>query len=287
MVSREEIFLNLNSSKGIKMDVKRNSTFVSDNNTHIDAPIPQIGILGSCVTRDMFAFCEIESFLSDYRARSSICGYGTPGIDEELDFLEALSGFRKTTVMKDLTKQKLPFDQLDVLLIDLIDERFEVYSKENTIFTRSTYLAEVSGVSRLEGKKAFERGSEEHFEAFEQGARKLLNDCKSHGVEPILHQARWAALKHVANGHVSISEDQKYNERIQRENAILERLEDIFKKLGPEIKTMGSEKLCVADPNHKWGLQPFHYIGGYYSEIYNQLATELHRLGFSTHAHSV
>jgi len=258
--------------------MKQNTEFIEDKSQF---PIPQIGILGSCVTRDMFNFCNIENLLSDYRARSSICGYGTPGLNENFQFLDTLTGFRKTTVMKDLTKKELPFPQIDILLIDLIDERFEIYSKTDTIFTRSTYLAEASGVAHLGAKKAFERGSEEHFDAFEKGARRLLNDCRSHGVEPILHQSRWASLKKSENGHIPISDNKKYMERIQRENDILQRFEHIINVLEPQIRTISSQDVCVADPNHKWGLQPFHYIGEYYSNIYRQLGVELNQLGFN------
>jgi hypothetical protein len=267
------------------MNDERKRILANGNNVDNQTLLPRIGILGSCVTRDMFKFCKIENLLTDYRARSSICGYGTPGLNEKLDFLDDLSGFRKTTVLKDLTKKELPFTQMDLLLIDLIDERFEIYSKTNTIFTRSTYLAEVSGVAKLKGTKAFERGSEEHFAAFEQGCRKLLEDCKSHGVKPILHQARWAIVKSEENGQSTISNDKKYIERIHRENEILQRLEDIFKKIEPKISTISSQDMCVANPKHKWGLQPFHYIGEYYSNIYEQLTFELHRLDFKFVAH--
>jgi len=241
---------------------------------------PNLGILGSCVTRDMFNFLKIEHLLRDYRARMSITGYGFPSLDANFDFLETLSGFRKSTVLKDLSKEPLPLKKMDVLVIDLIDERFEIYTKNDILFTRSTYLAEVSGVSHLNATLAFKRGTEEHFAAFELGMSKLLKDCKLHRVEPILHSARWAGVKQISSENIAISEDPVYLERIQRENMILSQLENIIKKLNPKMEIISSPDLCVADPNHKWGVQPFHYIESYYSDIFAQLVRCLKMSGF-------
>jgi len=242
--------------------------------------LPNLGILGSCVTRDMFNFLKIEHLLQDYRARMSITGYGFPSLDANFDFLNTLSGFRKSTVRKDLSKEPLPLKKMDVLVIDLIDERFEIYTKNDILFTRSTYLAEASGVSHLNATLAFERGKKEHFAAFELGMSKLLDDCKLHGVEPILHCARWTDVKRISGENIAISEDSVYLERIQRENLILSQLEDIVKKLNPNMKVLSSPDLCVADPDHKWGLQPFHYIKSYYSDIFAQLKRYLTLSGF-------
>jgi len=255
--------------------VSRNSE--KPNSSH---DLPNIGILGSCVTRDMFNFLKIEHLLRDYRARMSITGYGFPSLDANFDFLETLSGFRKSTVLKDLSKEPLPLKKMDVLVIDLIDERFQIYTKNDILFTGSTYLAEASGVSHLNATLAFKRGTKEHFTAFELGMSKLLDDCKLHGVEPILHCARWADLKRISGENIAISEDSAYLERIQRENMILSQLEDIIKKLNPNMKVLSSPDLCVSDPDHKWGMQPFHYINSYYSDIFEQLKRYLTLSGF-------
>ena len=241
---------------------------------------PNLGILGSCVTRDMFNFLKIEHLLHDYRARMSIAGYGFPSLDTNFDFLETLSGFRKSTVLKDLSKEPLPLNNMDVLVIDLIDERFEIYTKNDILFTRSTYLAEVSGVSHLNAAIAFQRGTQEHFEAFQLGMSKLLEDCELHGVDPILHSARWADVKRISSENIAISDDPVYLERIQRENMILSDLEDIIKRLDPKMKILSSPDLAVADPAHKWGVQPFHYIEPYYADIFSQLERYLTVSGF-------
>jgi len=46
------------------------------------------------------------------------------------------------------------------------------------------------------------------------------------------------------------------------------------------MEILSSPDLCVADPNHKWGVQPFHYIEPYYSDIFAQLVRYLTLLGF-------
>ena len=232
----------------------------------------QIGIWGSCVSRDMFSFCEVEEILVDYRARSSLTGYGQIGLTVPLEFLNELSGFRKSTVIKDLTKVPLPFPEMNFLLIDLIDERFGIFKKNETFFSRSTYLEEVSGISELKAQMAFERGSEEHMEAFELGVRHLLNDCRTHGVTPILHQSRWATKKQMEGIIIPYSVDEATIQRTEKENQILGVMESYFVKMQPMIKTVCAAEFCIADSKHKWGLQPFHYAETYYHQIYSQLS---------------
>ena len=235
-----------------------------------ESKISNFGILGSCVTRDMVRICKIENSLVEYRARTSLTGYGCPGLKESLEFVDQLPGFRRTSVVKDLTKQPLNLKQIDYLIVDLIDERFDIYRRGDSFFSKSTYLDEVDGASVLKSEKAFSRGSNAHLKAFEKGVKNLILDCRDHNVTIIFHQARWADKQIIDGSEHPYSADDSYMRRIQKENEILEQMEQIIDKTDPSIKKISATKFCLSDSKHKWGLQPFHYVDAYYHEIYSQ-----------------
>ena len=232
--------------------------------------ISKFSIFGSCVTRDMARICKTETSLVEYRARTSLTGYGTPKLEESLGFVDELPGFRRSSVLKDLTKQPLDFKQIDFLIVDLIDERFDIHRKGDSLFSKSTYLDEVNGASVLKSEKAFPRGSDAHMKAFEKGVKNLISDCRIHNVTIILHQAKWAVEKIIDGSRLPYSDDEAFMDRIRKENEILEQMEQIFCSLLPNIERVSAPEKCLSNHEHKWGLQPFHYVDEYYHEIFSQ-----------------
>lgn len=105
----------------------------------------KIDIFGSCVTRDLFE-CKNADKLSvgEYIARQSLFSAFAPPIHWEKDEISALtSDFQKRLLINDF--EKLSFNRLKesnnkYLIIDFIDERFNIVRVNNSYLTYSAEL---------------------------------------------------------------------------------------------------------------------------------------------------
>lgn len=100
-----------------------------------------IDIFGSCVSRDIFNYIDQQDFglvLKHYFARSSIFSlYAKPLKYLEKD-LQNESSFQKRMVVNDLSKKTIDLLQNDhskYLLIDFVDERFNLLKIDSTYIT--------------------------------------------------------------------------------------------------------------------------------------------------------
>jgi hypothetical protein len=57
-----------------------------------------------------------------------------------------------------------------------------------------------------------------------------------------------------------------------RHNALLRRYQAAFRDQLPQAAPVAArDAVRVADPDHRWGLSPFHYVEDYYRDIWRQL----------------
>lgn len=99
-------------------------------------------ILGSCVSRDAFALDEGSSYnIISYLARTSFASTFHNQSVKDIDLSKIPSSFQKRMVENDLLKQTahaLTHSKFDWLIIDLIDERFNIFvSDKEEVFTLS------------------------------------------------------------------------------------------------------------------------------------------------------
>ena len=225
---------------------------------------PKISIHGSCVTRDLAEFHNYE--VPHYQARSSLCtkiGQSVVYDPEKLSSIE--SKFQRRMVEWDLNKKPFSSLEADCIIIDLIDERFDVFTNGNAHVTRSQAFFQSGVASTMKGEfKRINRGSVDYFDLFRRGTQefsKLLDR------PVVLHNARWAST-YRQNGRIHEFDNQ---EKIQFENELLD---DLTKILVEEIEienTISSSTDLIADSTHKWGLANFHYIPEYYVALDDQL----------------
>jgi hypothetical protein len=102
-------------------------------------------ILGSCVSRDIFEFCEAGDFeIVEYFARTGLASLSAaPAVDQAaLD--QIISPFQRRVVGYDMDKsfwQKLESLSFDLLLLDFIDDRFDLLrTKDGGLLTLSNGL---------------------------------------------------------------------------------------------------------------------------------------------------
>ncbi len=231
----------------------------------------KIAIHGSCVTRDFAEFCGWE--VLHYQARSSMCS--KTGLKTEYDenFLENIpSKFQRRMVQWDLESRSFSANNADAIIIDLIDERFDVFTHGNTISTRSQAYHKSNVLSTIQGhKKRVERGSEEHFQLFEKGVKNFAEYIDA---PVILHNARWA-ITYLEHGEKKQFERELFH---KENNHLLDKQTQILLENIPFTSIVSAPKLQVADRNHKWGLAPFHYIPEYYDSISNQIDISIRSL---------
>lgn len=248
--------------------------------------MPRIAILGSCITRDLW---PVRGELSDlaYVSRTSF-----PSL-----VAQPLEGFRPAArppadlgrhqhnaLIADLAKTalaRLVAFRPTHLIFDFIDERFDLLSVGGGLVTH-TWELEVSGYLKqraFKGARRIERlgGACERLwmeAAIELAA--LIQATPLRTAQPILHSARWA--DHVQGpdgrdqpiGDVEILPGRPVP--IDGHNALLARYEARFLELMPHTAVVAAPGHRLADPGHQWGLSPFHYVPGYYAQIWRGLA---------------
>lgn len=227
-------------------------------------------IYGSCVSRDAVDNYLNRIKLVDYFARSSFSSaFTTPvNINELISLGE--SNFHKKQIENDTCKTLSKYDStdLDIILIDLIDERFPVYeyNKNSLVTASSKKIAE-----HLEyiGCRKIPPYSNEYFEKFEKG---FSDFSKLFDKNIFLIKAFWSS--EFIDNSKNETVDEKY---LSAENNKLEKLYKI-------IETTSNEKISLITPpsstlkidrQHKWGEAPYHYCKQFYTYVMESMFSEL------------
>ena len=161
----------------------------------------KIAIFGSCVSRDTCEFIP-ESNVVAYVARHSVTSLESPHGSKGVDISALESAFQKRMVTSDLkgngvTRIVKHADDLDLVLIDLVDERrgFWLF-RDGTTMTNSLEV-ETCGAARdarRAGARLVEFGTDEHFEHWKSGFEKLMYDLNTADLwgRTILLDIEWA-----------------------------------------------------------------------------------------------
>ena len=101
----------------------------------------RIGIFGSCVTRDLFEDPAVRPSLARYTSRSSLISAVAQPVALDAERVRLDSSFQRRCVIEDFGKRflaELASERLDWLVVDLIDERFDVLRTPSSFVTRSS-----------------------------------------------------------------------------------------------------------------------------------------------------
>ena len=253
--------------------------------------MPRVAIVGSCITRDVWRFRGAG--VTDptrsplYISRTSLPSlFATPvaGFRSEEPPPGGLRPQQHRALVADLRKTalaELVAFRPTHLIFDFIDERYDLLAVAGGLVSNSWELA----ASGYLNQPAFERArlvprlsaacerlwleAAGELAAFVRGTP--LADARL-----ILHSAQWAERQRLANGRTApVSGAQILDGQpadVAAHNALLARYEAAFAELMPPMARVEAPKGRLADPGHQWGLSPFHYVGEYYEDIWNQLA---------------
>ncbi|WPF81714.1 DUF6270 domain-containing protein [Sanguibacter sp. 4.1] len=222
----------------------------------------RVFIYGSCVSRDAFELTE-KFEITSYVARSSVGSAFSEPITSMVgsDLSANTSAFQRRMVTADLDKtlgDDLRAHDFDVLLIDFIDERLAVAELDGGVVTLSPELSRC-GITPDHARRV-ESGSEDHFSRFAQGWRRLTDLVDPRKI--FVSRAFWAIL-----------EDPAEARRAREANAYLERLYDHVSETPGLVFIDYPAQLIRADPVHRWGPSPFHFVTEFYEHMIEGIAT--------------
>jgi hypothetical protein len=227
-----------------------------------------VGIFGSCVTRDLFEDPALRPALGPYFARSSMISAVAPPVEIDAERVVIASDWQRRCLLADFDKTffaTLAEAPPDWLVLDLIDERFDLLYGAGSFVTRSSAFqaAALDGACDLDFEP-LQRMSPEGCELFELAAvdfaERVMATLPPERV--LLHRALWCT-HYVRDGAVVPFESQRL-ELCHRQNEMLERgydtLEAAFRD---EATVLELPETRLADAHHRWELEPYHYVPAY------------------------
>lgn len=159
------------------------------------------GIFGSCVSRDTCEYMS-DAAVVTYVARQSVTSLVAPHGEDDFDFDELTSPFQLRMITGDLQGNGVDrltkvADRLDLLLIDLIDERRGFWQFPDGSRMTNSIEVELCGAgltARKKGARLVEFGDEEHFAAWKTGFSVLIDRLKESEIwdRTVLLDIEWA-----------------------------------------------------------------------------------------------
>lgn len=184
------------------------------------------------------------------------------------------SAFQRRCVIEDFAKSfftKLAETAPDWLLIDLIDERFEILRTPESYVTRSLAFVH-AGLDQL-GFTPVKRLTAEAGDMLDEAitcfAARTLELVPAERI--VVHRALWQT-SFWKDGRLEQFEPRRSDFAL-RHNEALERGYDALEKAyGGAASVLALEPgRYAADADHRWGLEPFHYEQGYCDAAVRQL----------------
>lgn len=250
----------------------------------------RIAIVGSCITRDLWPLREAAPRDLLYVSRTSLVSLLSPaaaGYQSQPDPPEGLTRYQHMAVEADLRKtglSQLIAHRPTHLIFDFIDERFDLLRlPSGAVITHSWELESGGYLGRpaLAGPQPIPRlsaGAERLWRQAVVEMAELLRLTVLREAKIILHSAQWAARQAAPDrspiplqGHPHIWEGRPAD--LSAHNQMLARYEAHFLATIPQAEVIRARpEHLLADPDHRWGLSPFHYVPAYYDDISRALA---------------
>lgn len=239
----------------------------------------RVAVYGSCVARDTVDLAGPENLeVVAYIARQSLLSAehdASPRFPAEVSID---SDFQRRMMTGDFAgnlRERLEevAEQTDVLMWDLADERHGVHLFEDgSIVTRSIDIVRQPEVlSVVEGARHIPFGEDEHFTLWAPRAEKLREVLRELGLfdKTVVLRVPWALV--TTEGK---STPWSMGTNAREANAAYHRYYEHLAGLGfriLELQPLG----VLADPEHRWGLAPFHYTQDVYEEIMQRVLADL------------
>jgi Family of unknown function (DUF6270) len=233
-------------------------------------------IFGSCVSRDILN-CQHDKkqlALVDYYARCSLASLGARPIDLPSTVENIHSKFQRRMVERDVRKDflnDLAGLQFDVLLLDLIDERFNLYIEpEGRACTLSSELLSSGFPGDSDGGSRISSGSEEFWRLWEAGWVIFVNKLRGLGVlnRLLVNHVFWGSRTE-DGGNFEPHYPSRYIDSANQ--CLVWMYQRISVDIPSEQFLRFDHGLMMGSISHTWGISPFHYVDAYYHSAIQQL----------------
>jgi hypothetical protein len=239
----------------------------------------RVSILGSCITRDVFRLFPGAAEVASYHSRSSLISLMSAPVEFDDTDVCWPSNFARKTVLADL--KKTFFDDLqaaapDVLIVDLMSERFDLLRGGETYVTRSWELIEASLHRRCGYRlERVPRETKAMRDAWLANADDFAARLKAHfpTLPVLLHRAFWTL--EYRDGSTMRTFPRRWWGSIRERNEMLVDCYAELQRLLPGLSTIEASRSYVADARHRWGLGTSHYEHGYYDDVRNAMCSAL------------
>lgn len=248
----------------------------------------KVAVIGSCITRDLWPILGADVSGLLYISRTSLPSLLSTSVGPATVAASPpppLRPAQHAAVVADLTKTALGAlveHRPSHIIFDFIDERFDLLAAGDGLATHSWEL-EVSGYldqpgfSRRRGIPRLSAACDLLWNDALREMAALLASTPLSGARIILHEAQWADSQRSASGRTTPLPDGlelmpgRPASRAAH-NDLLARYQTAFRARLPQATVVAADqRLRLADPAHRWGLSPFHYVEDYYREIWRQL----------------
>ncbi|MGP5086280.1 DUF6270 domain-containing protein [Brachybacterium tyrofermentans] len=238
------------------------------------APL-RVAIYGSCVARDTVDLAGGDRFdVVAYIARQSLLSADHDASAQFPADAQISSDFQRRMMFGDFlgdlrTRLTEVASTTDVLLWDLADERHGVHVFEDGgTVTRSIDIVNVpEALEVVDSARHILFGTDEHYELWSAQAGVLRDHLVDLGLfeKTVVLRVPWALV--TVDGRPT---PWSMGTNAKQANAAYHRYFERLRELGFEILEL--QPLGVlADPEHRWGLAPFHYTQDVYEEIVDQV----------------
>ncbi|MBY6802848.1 hypothetical protein FDC58_18175 [Clostridium botulinum] len=226
-------------------------------------------ILGSCITRDVFRVSQKDSEVVDYYARTKLKSLISNPID--INDINLKSNFQKRIVKRDLEKtffNDIKNEKFDYLIIDLIDERFNIVKVQDSFVTKSNEFVN-AGLYNMATPISY--ALDEWESDCKEFSKRLIDVISPNKI--FIHEVYWAN-QYIEDGKIKKYDNQK---NIELNNSTLKEYYKTLKKYLPDVKIISCSDV-IGDAHHLWGLSPVHYTDEYYKKIYNDIEASIPKI---------
>ena len=237
-----------------------------------------IFILGSCVSRDSFNYDDNHQFeIANYIARTSLASCFVPSILNgiQLDQISSLFQRRVEKDIKAILPRTLRNTTYDILLLDVIDERFDLYiDNSDGVCTLSNEFYTTGFDPDNSDGYIVPSGSKRFLKKWLSGWYKLIAILKAQGNLDRLrvNEVYWSNKCKDGRDYLPTYSAEK----IKQANALLSTLYSHMRVVLPESQFLRfDDSYFVGANEHKWGRSPFHFEPDYYREVLNKLRDSL------------
>lgn len=219
-------------------------------------------VYGSCVSRDLVALNANKLTCIDYIARQSWISAGTGAISADLN-PSLTSAFQNRMLMGDIRSSAIPTlkekaDDADILLVDIVDDRFGVRECNGGFITPSAEF-QSSGIGKqLPVGKIIAFGTDDHFELWKSAAN-IIVEC----IESLLDKTFVLRTKFTNRSADGVPVPPARGREANEWNIDYDRYYSYLKGLGVKVLELPDE-LAVSTSEHQWGVAPFHYVNEAY-----------------------